>query len=156
MKTDSFGHIIFVQWTRELPEYYIRLSAIFRAWGLTLVPIRYDQLSRYHFDRQQNIISLTPDMQTQKRKLQAMKYFLNFAIKSGHFNFYDVTSFSHSDFADSSAFLKNYQMIKLPMKYIDLAKTIAHDIDERAEEKTHWPGGRRSKLPRTQSTGVLQ
>ena len=140
------GFIIFIQWTSHLPEDYFIIAKLFRPWDIRVVPIKYDQLMKYHLNSHKIVLSITLDMTLTQLKLKTLQRFLNFPIKTGRLTFFDISSYSNLN-TESEYFKKYYKFFPLPMKYTDIVEKVASYFFVQNKSENYWPGGRRSRLP---------
>ena len=139
-------YIILIKWDKDLPHYYRELVALFKAWGIGVLPLRYEELSRYHFNTHRCVLSITTNLEEQKHKSKALNSFLSFVVKRGKITLYDISSYSNLS-EELEYFGKYYTFLPLPMTYRDLVKIVATRALVGQGNENHWPGGKSSKLP---------
>ncbi len=138
--------IIFIQWLSHLPDDYPIIVDLFRPLGIRVLPIKYDQLTKYRLNTYKIVLSITPDLVSTKIKLETLRRSLNFPIKIGRLTFFDLSSYSNLN-TKLEYFRESYKFFPLPMKYIDIVQLVASHFYTHSSSERYWPGGRKSKLP---------
>lgn len=138
----------------SLPKAFYAFGEHFKALGFILVPVKIDQLqSLVAASDQEQVIVLCSVTDYREFKLynEKIRSFLKYILKSKRLTFMHLSSFGK--LSDQSQFVlqKNYYFLRYPMNAKSLSAKIVKYHSLKKEQRTIWPGGKRS----TMSPGVV-
>jgi hypothetical protein len=141
--------IYFIQFGKELPEYFFYLSSILSSQGIKVLPVTLEQfflLYRQQYDV--SVIISTPSMGTLSRFENDVKPAFKQLISNKMLTVYHLSSFySMSRDFKSNISRNHYVHVKLPVETKSVAYWIADHFNRNGDSSKSWPGGRSSTLP---------
>jgi len=143
----SDTYILFAQWENKISDDFIRLAAEFKSFGITLVPVKLQELDHFLNRRQVPVIILTKTIK-QYQTFQALrKKHIDFYLKTKKIRLFHLNSFGEIDVYRPLKQKGHYVSLNLPCKFRDVAIRVLSEYIENNIEDKRWPGGRRAKLP---------
>ena len=144
---DDLKMIFFVTFTDKPPRSYFDLAINLREEGLTLVPIKFDQLlSFYQGKKRIHVICVVSSVFERKAYLRSIRI-MKQALLTSKITLYHFSSFTHLDLRKELSRLKNYHFVTLPVPLHSLARAMRKFYEYAMYDGQKWPGGKRAKLP---------
>lgn len=150
MQNESSSPFIFYLTLEDsLPKAYYAFDKHLKEQGFILVPVKIDQLQTIiSTSEQEQVIVLCSVTDSREFKIynEKVRGFLKFILKSKRLTFMHLSSFSKLSDQRMYALQKNYYFIRYPLNARDLSFKIAKYHNLKKEQRTVWPGGRRSTV----------
>lgn len=150
MQNESASPFIFYLTLEDsLPTAFYIFDKHLKELGFILVPVKIDQLqSLVATSEQEQVIVLCSITDSREFKIynEKVRGFLKFILKSKRLTFMHLSSFSKLNDQRMFAIQKNYYFIKYPLNAKQLSFKIGKYHALKKEQRTVWPGGRRSTL----------
>lgn len=150
MQNESASPFIFYLTLEDsLPKAFYTFDKHLKDLGFILVPVKIDQLqSLIATSEQEQVIVLCSTSDSREFKIynDKVRGFLKFILKSKRLTFMHLSSFSKLNDQRMYALQKNYYFLKYPLNAKELSFKIAKYHALKKEQRTVWPGGRRSTL----------
>lgn len=144
---DDLKLIFFLTYSDKPPRAYYDLAIHFKDEGLTLVPIKFDQLLSFYQGKKRvhviNVVSNTTERKLYFKTLNIIRQ----ALLNNKITLYHFSSYSHLDIRNEIPRIKNYHFIRLPVRLYALARAIHKFYRHSMRDEQKWPGGRRATLP---------
>ena len=138
--------MLYIQWGKKVDEDFIRLAALFGRIGVSLIPVKPNELDYFLVKRQVPVIVST----------KSIKQWMDFhRVKEKHFDFFltagKIRLFHLNSFKEASDYLfhkqkGNYINLALPLSLKEVVGLVLRSYI-RTEDDEKWPGGKRSRLP---------
>lgn len=141
--------IFFLCLEEALPKAYYAFDKHLKDLGFILVPVKIDQLQALvASSEQEQVIVLCSVTDSREFKVynEKVRKFLKFVLKSKRLTFMHLGSFGKLNDTKQFFIQKNYYFLKYPIDAKSLSAKIAKYHYLKKEERTVWPGGRRSTL----------
>ena len=133
----------------SLPRAFYAFGKNLKAQGFILVPVKIDQLqSLVASSEQEQVIVLcsVTDCHEYKVYNEKVRGFLKFILKSKRLTFMHFSSFGKLNDQNQFLIQRNYYFLRYPINAKTLSAKIVKYHILKKEERTIWPGGRRSTL----------
>ncbi len=148
MQNESSSPFIFYLTLEDaLPKAYYAFDKHLKNLGFILVPVKIDQLQTIiSASEQEQVVVLCSVTDSREFKIynEKVRKFLKFILKSKRLTFMHLSSFSKINDQRMFALQKNYYFIRYPLNAKDLSFKIAKYHTLKTEQRTVWPGGKRS------------
>ena len=145
---ETTPQVIFFLNLGPLPRWYMYLAESFQDYNLQIVPIKPDQLKSLAVQyKQAHIIAATTNFKERKVLSNVLHRYLGWALKTGKFSFYHLSSFQQ---LFDYGFLKKrrlYSYYSLPIDIEEVTLEIAKNYYSKNKLKDKWPGGKKVGLP---------
>ena len=141
--------IFFLCLEDALPKAYYAFDKHLKELGFILVPVKIDQLqSLVAASDQEQVIVLCSVTDSREFRVynEKIRKFLKFVLKSKRLTFMHLSSFGKLNDTKQFFAQKNYYFLKYPVDAKSLSAKIAKYHVLKTEQRTVWPGGRRSTL----------
>lgn len=149
MQNEPSPFIFYLTLEDSLPKAYYAFDKHLKEQGFILVPVKIDQLqSIISTTEQEQVIVLCSVTDSREFKIynDKVRGFLKYILKSKRLTFMHLSSFSKLNDQRMYALQKNYYFLRYPLNARDLSFKIAKYHSLKKEQRTVWPGGRRSTL----------
>ncbi|HXH73800.1 MAG TPA: hypothetical protein VNJ08_02475 [Bacteriovoracaceae bacterium] len=146
-ETAASPFIFYLSLEDRLPHTYFVFDRVLKDLGLILVPVKIDQLQTLAASTEQThliVITSTTNVKEYKLYNDKVRKVLKFLLKSKRLTFMHLSSFSKLNDIKKYTMTRNYFFLKYPLDSSLLAAKIARYHDLKTEQKTRWPGGKRS------------
>ena len=141
--------IFFLCLEDALPKAYYAFDRQLKDLGFILVPVKIDQLQALvASSEQEQVIVLCSVTDSREFKVynEKVRKFLKFVLKSKRLTFMHLSSFGKLNDTKQFFTQKNYYFLKYPVDAKSLSAKIVKYHVLKKEQRTIWPGGRRSTL----------
>jgi hypothetical protein len=141
-------YIFYLDFDSELPDFYYSLAERFSHQGISLIPVKPDQLISFLNQHEMTyVISLTSKLSHIKKFQSKIKRLFKSGLNNNTLTVYHISSFSRLNLARTNMIAKNYFWIQLPIDVESLVKYLGKHYITHIGRKLTWPGGKRSTLP---------
>lgn len=143
------NELIFVMtFNGKLPSGYAKVAKRFTEYGISLVPIEFDQyLEFFRSFNHIHLLIIEGGINQKQWFKRCFQGHFEFAIKSKVLTLHHISSFSAASFKKGYERFANYSYYKLPVKTHDLVDDIAEKYYTQKHGYQKWPGGKRGKVP---------
>lgn len=145
----STPFIFYLTLEDSLPKAFYTFDKHLKELGFILVPVKIDQLqSLVATSEQEQVIVLCSVTDSREFRMynEKVRGFLKFILKSKRLTFMHLSSFSKLNDQRMFTIQKNYYFLKYPLNAKQLSFKIGKYHALKKEQRTVWPGGRRSSL----------
>lgn len=133
----------------SLPKAFYAFGDHLKQLGFILVPVKIDQLqSLIATSEQEQVIVLCSVTDCREYKIynEKIRGFLKYILKSKRLTFMHLSSFGKLNDQRQFIVQKNYYFLRYPINAKSLSAKIVKYHALKKEERTIWPGGKRSTL----------
>jgi hypothetical protein len=141
-------YIFYLNFDGVLPDFYYTMAEQFSHQGITLVPLKPEQLPSF-INQQEMTYAICPTIKLdhiKKFKIK-LKRILKSALNNNTLTIYHLGSFDRLNLSKTNIISKNYYWLQLPIKVETLVKYLSKHYLTYKSRKLTWPGGKRSTLP---------
>lgn len=141
--------IFYLSLDDQLSKSFYHFDQLFKEHGYILVPVKMDQLQTLAASSEQNqLIVLSSVTNSYEYKIfnEKVRGLLKYVLKSKRLNFLQLSSFSKLNDSRMFSLQKNYYFMKYPLDGRRLVDRIVNFHIEKNEQRTMWPGGKRSSV----------
>ncbi len=146
---DEYSFIFYLTLEEDLPHSFYVFDRTLRERGMTLVPIKVDQLQSLMASSEQSqivVISSVTDSREFKLFNLKIRPLLKFIMRNNRLSFLMLSSFSKLNDNRLYASSKKYFFMKYPLNAESLAHSIENHLLQKQPSNSRWPGGRRPGL----------
>lgn len=146
MKDTEDKILFYLNLSDKLTKNFIKLSQLFKAKGITLVPIKPSDMLQFTREVERiHMICMVTGIKEKVRFNKRVSKYLKMLIQTNMIDLYMVSSFSTIDETANFRGKKNYHFVSLPIEVDLLCDTIHKTIEIKEKQKLTWPGGKRSR-----------
>lgn len=145
----SSPFIFFLCLEDALPKAFYAFDKHLKELGFILVPVKVDQIQALvSFSEQEQVIVLCSVTDSREFRLynEKVRGFLKYILKSKRLTFMHLSSFGKLNDQRQYLIQKNYYFLRYPVDARSLSKKIGKYHTLKKEQRTIWPGGKRSNL----------
>lgn len=142
----SEHYMLYIQWGKKVDDDFIRMAAFLGRFGISLVPVKPQELDYFLVKRQVPVLMVTKSIAQYQTFQKVRKESFDFFLSSGKIRIFHFNSFKEE--ADYLFYKQkeNYINVPLPLSLKQIARfVLSHYIRFEGDER--WPGGRRARLP---------
>ncbi len=139
--------IFYLSLGESLPADFYVFDRCFKELGFLLVPVKIDQFQTLLASSDQShilVLSSVRDSVELKTYNEKVRGLLKFVLKSKTLSFIHLSSFAKTNDTRTFCFYRNYYFVKYPVAAGTLAPLIAAFYEEKTEQSSRWPGGKRA------------
>jgi hypothetical protein len=147
-QTENSSFVFYLCLTDVLPSSYFSFSLRMKKEGMTVVPVKFDQLQKVvAVSDQAEIIVVTSIRNTQEALFyhRNVRKHLKYLLKSERITLFLLSSFSKLNDQKNHLVKRNYFFLKYPMELGLVCQLLARFLELKKEESRKWPGGKRSQ-----------
>lgn len=141
--------VFYLHLDQNLPKYYYTISQYLSKNGITLIPIKPDQVASFiHQSGMMKLIVITSKVGHLNVFKNIVARVVKNAINCGTMTLFHLSSFKSLNLArQHSINSKNYFFIENPVKVKLISEIISRYYWAEKSKAKKWPGGKRAKLP---------
>ena len=145
--------ILYIQMGQKIDRDFIKLASRMGNLGITLVPVKPEELDYFITNKISNVVLLTRTIEQFQNFFKVKKRHIDFYLKSQKIRLIHLNSFSAIQEYIQLRQKQIYINLELPLTMVQVAAKL-YEISASKENQTKkWPGGRRAKLPTDISRG---
>lgn len=147
-QTESSPIVFYISLTDVLPPSYFSFSVRMKKEGITVVPVKFDQLQKVVAVSEQGEVVVVASVRTIQEALsyhRNVRKHLKYLLKSERLTLILLSSFSKLNDQKNHLVKRNYFFLKYPMDLGHVCQLLARLIELKKEKTRRWPGGKRSQ-----------
>lgn len=141
------AYILFLQFTTSPNDVYFKLAAVFKDLGVTLVPVKPQELDYFVGKGNTPVIMVTSNLAEQKVLKLIKSRYLDFLVGSNKIRLFHLNTFKSISSYNQFKGRGRYVELKLPLTSTQVVARVLKDYLKDEADLERWPGGRRAKLP---------
>lgn len=142
-------YVYYLQLDNNLGRDYISLAAAMKSFGVTLVPVKAQELDYYVRHDYLPLLAITDTLERSQRFKKLRREYLDFALRGQDIYLFHLNSFGRLHGLEQLEKLRIYNPLPLPVSLQELFSIMIERCFSKRIKEKEWPGGRRVGLTLT-------